>query len=75
MKNLGSVRVRIAPDGFVEIRLDGTNSHLDAKALQHLIGRVIGRGKAEGRIGQTNVRILVSNDGTEGAGHTAIEER
>lgn len=66
---------RIAPDGFVEILLDDPKSHLHAKALQSLIGRVIGRGKVEGRIGQQNIRIIVVNDGTEGGSHTAIEEK
>lgn len=68
------ITTRTAPDGFVEIRLDGSRSHLDAKAPQSLIGRVIGRGKAEGRIGQQNVRIVVVNDGTSGSGHDAVSE-
>ena len=66
--------LRTTPDGFVEIRLDGSRSHLDAKALQGLIGRVIGRGKAEGKIGQQNVRIVVANDGTSGESHSAVSE-
>ena len=69
------ISCRQAPDGYQEIRITGEQSHLEAKALQHLIGQICGRGKAEGRIGQTNVRIVVVNDGVEGGSHTAIEEK
>lgn len=68
------ISCRQAPDGYQEIRIEGNRSHLDAKALQHLIGRVCGRGKAEGVIGQSNVRIIIANDGAEGSAHTAINE-
>lgn len=69
------ISCRKAPDGFEEIRITGDRSHLDAKALQSLIGRICGRGKVEGVIGQTNVRIVVVNDGVTGDSHQAIEER
>lgn len=62
-------------DGYAEIRITGERSHLDAKALQALIGRICGRGKIEGVIGQTNVRVIVVNDGVSGESHSAIEER
>ena len=68
------ISCRQAPDGYQEIRIEGNRSHLDAKALQHLIGRVCGRGKAEGRIGQQNVRIVVVNDGMTGESHSAVSE-
>lgn len=59
--------------GVVTIYLDGERSHLDAKALCALIGKVIGRGKVEGVIGQQNVRIVVSNEsGPGGAEHQAV---
>lgn len=64
-----------ASDGFEEIHIKGDRSHLDAKALQSLIGQVIGRGKAEGVIGQQNVRVIIDNDGVDGGSHNAIEEK
>ena len=68
------ISCRKAQDGYEEIVVRGERSHLDAKALQALIGRVCGRGKAEGVIGQSNVRIIIANDGAEGSAHTAINE-
>jgi len=70
------IRCRRAADGFEEIIIIGERSHLEAKALQSKIGEIRGRGKVEGAIGQTNVRIVVVNEaaGADEA-HQAIEER
>lgn len=69
------ISCRKSHDGFEEIVIEGERSHLEAKALQSLLGKICGRGKVQGVIGQSNVRIVVVNDGTEGAGHVAIEEK
>lgn len=69
------IACRKSHDGFEEIVITGEQSHLEAKALQSLLGKICGRGKVQGVIGQSNVRIVVVNDGTEGAGHVAIEEK
>ena len=69
------IECRKSHDGFEEIVITGERSHLEAKALQSLLGKICGRGKVQGVIGQSNVRIVVANDGTEGAAHTAIEEK
>ena len=69
------ISCRKSKDGCEEIVITGERSHLEAKALQALLGKICGRGKVEGVIGQSNVRIVVANDGTEGGSHTAIEEK
>ena len=49
---------------------------LEAKALQSKLGQIVGRGKVQGVIGQSNIRIVVANEGAlEGEAHSAIEER
>ena len=68
------ISCRQAPDGYQEIRITGEQSHLEAKALQSLIGQICGRGKRERPIGQSNVRIIVDNEGTSGDSHQAICE-
>ena len=68
------ISCRKSHDGFEEIVITGDRSHLEAKALQSLLGQICGRGKVQGAIGQSNVRIIVVNDGTEGGSHTAIED-
>lgn len=70
------IRCRRAKDGFEEIIITGENSHREAKALQSQIGQIVGRGKVEGVIGQSNIRIVVANEGAGGGeAHQAIEER
>ena len=69
------ISCRKSKDGCEEIAITGERSHLEAKALQSLLGKICGRGKVQGVIGQSNVRIVVANDGTEGGSHTAIEEK
>ena len=70
------IRCRRAVDGFEEIIITGENSHLEAKALQSKLGQIVGRGKVQGVIGQSNIRIVVANEGAlEGEAHSAIEER
>ena len=69
------ISCRKSKDGFEEIVITGERSHLETKALQSLLGKICGRGKVQGVIGQSNVRIVVVNDGTTGSDHQAIEER
>ena len=69
------ISCRKSKDGFEEIAITGERSHLEAKSLQSLLGKICGRGKVQGVIGQSNVRIIVANDGTEGGSHVAIEEK
>ena len=60
--------------GYLNIIIDGERSHLDGKALCSLLGRVVGRGKVEGKIGQQNIRIVVANEGTGGGeAHQAVD--
>ena len=69
------ISCRKSHDGFEEIVITGEQSHLEANALQSLLGKICGRGKVQGVIGQSNVRIVVVNDGTTGSDHQSIEER
>ena len=74
MGGAAMISCRKSKDGFEEIVITGERSHLEAKALQSLIGQICGRGKVQGIIGQSNVRIVVVNDGTSGDGHSAVSE-
>lgn len=60
-------------NGRTMIVISGDKSNLEAKALQSLLGQIVGRGRAKTTIGGKPIEVVVDNTGTEGAHHVPVD--